>query len=469
MKFSSLNSFFLGACITFIVVFTFIFIGVWFQDSRMQSKIYPSVFLDGKSMEGTTLAEAQKPYIDATTKLQSELFEVHYEGVPVATISGEMIGLQTNGKNISEQAFLITRTGDRFNRLKQKLQILLGTKRFSFTSSLEYSMDPFMEVLNTLDKQYSYEPQNALFEMKNGKVSAFTTEKNGRQVNVDAAVKNIRKQLMHDHITQLLADTKPVRVIVTSSVIKPEVTLAESNTLGISEIIGVGTSDYSGSIPERVHNLILATQRIHGTIIPKGATFSYNKTIGEISGRTGYKPAYVIVNGRTELGDGGGVCQTSTTVFRAALYSGLPITDWHAHAYRVHYYENDSKPGMDATVYSPSVDFQFTNDTSSAILIDAQVTPEKNLLTYTFWGKKDDRTIAISDITMGPSIGAPPPREQEDPTLKRGVRRQVDWAANGLTTWFDYKVSKGEKIIQEKRFTSYYRPWQAVYLVGTQD
>jgi vancomycin resistance protein YoaR len=256
---------------------------------------------------------------------------------------------------------------------------------------------------------------------------------------------------------------------VTSSVIKPEVTLSAANTLGIQEIIGVGTSDYSGSIPERVHNLLLASERLNGTLIPKNEIFSYNKTVGEISASTGYKPAYVILNGRTVLGDGGGVCQTSTTIFRAAINSGLPIIDWAPHAYRVHYYENDGKPGKDATVYAPSQDFSFRNNTPAAILIQTEADIENNLLKYTLWGKKDARKIYISDVSMGNSIPAPEPKEQEDPTLPRGQRRQVDWAANGLNAWFDYKVTLGNELIQEKRFVSNYRPWQAVYLVGTKD
>ena len=77
--------------------------------------------------------------------------------------------------------------------------------------------------------------------------------------------------------------------------------------------------------------------------------------------------------------------------------------------------------------------------------------------------------MSISDVTLGASIPAPPDREQEDPTRPKGVRVQVDWAAAGLTTWFDYSVTRGAERIQSKRFVSNYRPWQAVYLVGTKE
>jgi hypothetical protein len=75
----------------------------------------------------------------------------------------------------------------------------------------------------------------------------------------------------------------------------------------------------------------------------------------------------------------------------------------------------------------------------------------------------------ISDVSTSGALPAPPDRFQDDPTLKKGVTKQVDWAAGGLKAWFDYKVTKGSEIIQERTFVSNYKPWQAVYLVGTQE
>lgn len=469
MKINSMGSFFLGVFITFLATGLALVLGIYLQDSAYKNKIYPSIYIDGIPQSGKTLKEAKAEYQELNKQLKNLDFEVLFENTHVATISGEMISLRTNGENIAENAYLITRTGTDLNKLKERLQALTETKKFSFTSNLEYTTEPLTDIIELLKKQYNVAPKNALFEIKNGKVSAFTLEKNGVKVNSEEAIADFRKNLSKISSSKKTNPSEPIHIKITKSIIKPDVTLAEANKMGIQEVIGVGTSDYSGSIPERVHNLLLATSKIHGTIVPKDGTFSYNKTVGDISALTGYKPAYVIVNGRTVLGDGGGVCQTSTTLFRATLNSGLPITEWHAHAYRVHYYENDGKPGIDATVYAPSVDFQFKNDTGNTILIQTEADTENNLLKYTFWGKKDGRKIAISDVSMGNAVPAPPPRDEEDPTLKKGVRKQVDWAANGLTTWFDYRVTKGNEVIQEKRFTSYYKPWQAVFLVGTAD
>jgi vancomycin resistance protein YoaR len=168
------------------------------------------------------------------------------------------------------------------------------------------------------------------------------------------------------------------------------------------------------------------------------------------------------------LGDGGGVCQDSTTLFRAALNTGLPIVERKGHAYRVKYYENDRKPGFDATVYAPSVDFKFKNDTPAHILIQVNNNKSTQALSFTFYGKSDGRRVELSDAKVYDHTPAPAPLYEETPTLPRGVTKQVDWAAPGAKSQFTYKVySASGEVLQDKVFYTSYRPWQAVFLVGT--
>lgn len=240
-----------------------------------------------------------------------------------------------------------------------------------------------------------------------------------------------------------------------------------SNDLGITELIGSGQSDFSHSIENRIFNIKLAASRINGVLIPPGEEFSFVKYIGNIDAGSGYRQAYVIKEGRTVLDDGGGVCQVSTTVFRAALNTGLPITARTAHAYRVGYYENDSPPGLDATIYSPSVDLRFKNDTGHHILIQTQVSGTK--LFVNVYGTSDGRVATVSRPVILSQTPPLPEIRQDDPTLPRGTVKQVDWAAWGANVIFTRKVTKNGQLIINDTFRSNYRPWQAVYLVGTKD
>ncbi len=464
-KITELSAFLLGLVLTFLTAAILISIALLLQDYLYRNTIYPMVTVDKISVGYKKVSDVQDRYNKINTQLARLQLELRYENSPIATHSGELLKLKTDGAQIAQQAYLIARQGNWLTQLKEKLQILLHLRTFEFTSRVEYDETPIAESLKILELQYNVEPKNALFELKGEKVSAFALEKNGLKINSDEVKRSVQATLLGPKA--LSYQSKPLVFTITSSIVKPAVSLSQANTQGITELIGEGTSDYTHSIPGRIHNLLLASDKLHGTLIPKGAVFSYNDTVGEISARTGYQQAYVIVNGRTELGDGGGVCQTSTTLFRAAINTGLPITAWTAHAYRVGYYENDSKPGRDATVYSPSVDLKFRNDTPAAILIQVEKDIENMTLTYRFWGKKDDRKIMISDVSTSGALPAPPDRFQDDPTLKKGITKQVDWAAGGLKAWFDYKVTKGSEVIQERTFVSNYRPWQAVYLVGT--
>ena len=119
-----------------------------------------------------------------------------------------------------------------------------------------------------------------------------------------------------------------------------------------------GNRYYAGSSAERMKNIGAASTSQHGVIVKPGEVFSFNHNLGDVSLDTGYAEALIIYNGRTIKGVGGGVCQVSTTAFRAAFNGGYPIIERWPHAYRVGWYERGSGPGLDASVFSPVRRFQ---------------------------------------------------------------------------------------------------------------
>ncbi len=273
-----------------------------------------------------------------------------------------------------------------------------------------------------------------------------------------------------NRMTDIL-DRKAIMFEITLPVkkIKPAVSLEETNNLGIKEFLARGSSQFSGSIANRIHNITLAASRVNGTIVPNGQVFSFNNTVGDVSKLTGYKEAYIIKEGKTILGDGGGVCQASTTLFRAILQSGLPITERYPHSYRVAYYEQGSPPGLDATVYSPSYDLKFKNDTGHAILIQAYTDLQTATLTFDLYGTADGRQATITKPVITNQTLPPEDRYQDDPTLPLGTVKQVDFKAAGAKVTFSRTVEKDGKIILSATFVSNYQPWQAVFLRGTKE
>ena len=299
--------------------------------------------------------------------------------------------------------------------------------------------------------------QEGLFEFvpDTKRVSAFQPSQEGRKLDQDKTY-----QLLS---TALAGNAQLINLPV--EIIKPKIQTEDVNSLGIKELIGQGISNFAHSIPNRIYNVNLTAQKINGVLISPGEIFSFNKTVGDISAATGFKQAYVIKEGRTVLDDGGGVCQDSTTLFRAVLNAGLPVLARTAHAYRVGYYEQGFPPGLDATIFYPSVDFQFKNDTSSHILIQAYTS---GLTLYVnLYGTSDGRIATLTKPIVTDQTPPPPDLHQDDPTLPRGVIKQVDFSAWGATVIFKRTVVKNGQTLFNETWRSNYKPWQAIYLVGT--
>ncbi|PWU23465.1 hypothetical protein C5B42_02830 [Candidatus Cerribacteria bacterium 'Amazon FNV 2010 28 9'] len=325
-----------------------------------------------------------------------------------------------------------------------------------------YNQSAIHTYLEKLAKTINSPPQEPDLQLKGTAVLSFTPPRDGITLDEDQST-----QAIIDALTQRekAPATTPVTLIVTTTA--PTHSLASTNNLGIDELIGHGDSLFKYSIPNRIHNVVLTAQKINAHIVMPGETFSFNKTIGDVSEATGFLQAYVISQGHTVLGDGGGVCQVSSTMFRALLNAGLPITERRGHAYRVEYYEENSQPGFDATVYAPHPDLTFVNDTGSPILVNAYADPKTLSMYVDFYGKKDGRTAEVLNYKKWDETPAPPALYQDDPTLPTGTIKQVDFAAGGLKTSFDYKVTYADGTVKQTNYTTTYTPWQAVYLRGT--
>lgn len=428
----------------------------------LQGKLYPNVYINNINFGKKTKTDIIKFFNKKNQALKKINFLIKIDNQPVASLSAEQINLHYDGQGLAERAYLIGRSSNTLSRYYQKIASIFFNQSFQINSNLNFDQNVLKELINNLEESYNQPAKNALFKFEKGKVVSFAREKKGVKLNSEEFETNFIN-------TVFKISKKPTNQVIniTKKIIEPEITLSKANSFGIEELIGEGKSDYTHSISSRIHNIILAASKFNGVLIPPGKIFSFNETVGDISSLTGYQPAYIIKEGKTVLGDGGGVCQVSTTLFRAALNSGLPIIERHPHAYRVSYYENDAKPGMDATVFAPSVDLKIKNDTPAYILIQTEIDKTNHLLYFRLYGKKDGRQAQIAPPSLWDVQPPPEPLYQEDPTLKKGMVKQIDFAAWGGKTSFKYKIIYPNGQTSEKTFFSNFKPWRAVFLVGT--
>lgn len=311
------------------------------------------------------------------------------------------------------------------------------------------------EFLNTrVAPDINKEAVDAKFEIVNNKVKRFQINKDGLELDTGKSSKIIEIALLNRNTEDINLATK---------IIKTKNGSEKMANLGIKEIIGTGHSDFSGSSNNRRHNIAIGAASVNGTLIAPDEEFSLLKVLGTIDDSSGYRQELVIKEGKTIPEYGGGLCQIGTTIFRATVQSGLPVTMRRNHSYRVSYYE---PAGTDATIYDPWPDYKFKNDTAHYILIQSRI--EGNDIYFDFWGTKDGR-VATSTYPTIYNIKKPgPPKMIETLDLKPGVKKCTEHAHNGADAYFDYKVIYPNKSVIEKRFKSHYVPWQAVCLIGVE-
>lgn len=304
------------------------------------------------------------------------------------------------------------------------------------------------------------EPQDARFRFdeKSGQLTVLQPSREGRSLDVEATVARILEHAASDDRRVPLAFQR----------IPPQVPDNKSAAeLGITELVAEGTTYFKGSPKERITNIKVAAARFDGVVIPPGGVFSFNAYLGDVSLDTGFAEALIIYNGRTIQGVGGGVCQVSTTAFRAAFFGGYPILERYPHAYRVSWYERGFGPGLDATVYAPLVDFKFKNDRPYYLLITTVVDEKAGTLTYKFYSTSDGRQVKVEPPLITNVVPHGPDIYEEDPTLPQGTVKQVDWAVDGADVTVKRLVTRNGEVLYEDMVFTRYEPWQAVYKVGT--
>ncbi len=428
------------------------------------SPVSPSVSFSGENI----IIEPGRAGIDVDESLFRALIGEHYslQKTEVVQIPTQVIDPSLS----TEEIKILKNRAEKF--IGKNLSLSFEFQNFPMTekdllgllTKDGYDDEKISNKISEVSKSIDREAIDSKFVFVNGenKVKEFAPSKDGVKTNT----KKLRDQIV-DSLKKLEAGEKTLSLDIPVEKTSPKITTAEVNNLGIKELIGRGSSRFTGSIPSRVHNVGHASGKMNGVLVAPGETLSFNNAVGDVSILTGYQQAYVIKDGKTVLGDGGGLCQVSTTLFRAALNAGLPIIERRAHSYRVGYYEQDLGPGIDATVYSPTTDLKIKNDTPGHILIQTYFDAKAYSLVFEIYGTNDGRVATTTKPVVSAVTAPPEDLYQDDPTLPAGTIKQVEHKAWGAKTSFDYTVKRNGQIVYEKTFVSNYRPWQAVYLRGT--
>jgi len=304
--------------------------------------------------------------------------------------------------------------------------------------------------------------QDARFRFNGGNLQVLKPSKQGRTVDQQAVVQQVREALLAGETTLQL----PVDVT------EPSVSSDNPQALGITEVIDRGSTSFAGSIPEKKFNIQLAAERLNGVVVAPGAMFSFNEAVGPTTLNAGFKWGFGITSGndgpKTVPSVAGGICQVATTLFQPVFWSGYQLEERHWHLYWIPAYTSRNVVGLDVTVDPDSnIDFKWINTTSNYVLIQADADAEK--VYFGLYGKKPSWTVQVDDAVI--TKRTPPdtkPIAQEEPTLPWGRTLLVETARDG----FDAEVTRrviptdGGKA-RELNLKSSYAPAHTVTLVGS--
>ena len=325
-------------------------------------------------------------------------------------------------------------------------------------------LSAFASYLTTLSPNLSKPAAEGRFDFDpaTGQLNPISPASEGRRLDVAETIRRLEAAVF---------DPVNRRVVMYFETLHPRYPAGISGTeLGITELVAEATTYYWGSWQNRRSNIALGAGKLHGIIIAPGEEFSFNQHLGDISPEAGYLEGSVILGGATVTGIGGGICQVSTTMFRAAFSGGYAITERNSHGYRVGYYEYaGAGPGLDAAIWQPDVDLRFQNNSPHHLLIESSFLGAQDALQFRIYSTPHWRTVVEAPIIRD-IVSAPPDEYIEADDLAPGQIRQIDYSADGADVLVYRNVydTAGSLVKRDQLFT-HYLPWQAVFEVAPGD
>lgn len=385
--------------------------------------------------------------------LSTDAVAVSLKRVSPSVTDAEAAGVLGEAEKIIKTGTVSLRAGTETVTVKPATYVRwLALEKDNGGVSVATSDDAIRSYLKGILPQVNVPPKDARYRMEEGKVRELQSGSTGTELDVEDAIRSISTGLLKG------SDT----IALTMRTVESQATAAAIGNLGITELVGTATTKFTGSPPNRRHNIKVGADLLNGLLIKPGEEFSLIKMVGPVDGTKGYLQELVIKGDKTIPEYGGGLCQIGTTMFRVVMSAGLPILERQNHSYRVSYYE--PPVGMDATIYEPKPDFRFKNDYPGYLLLQTQVNGDN--LTFELYGTKDGRSATTSTPKVSNVVAPPPQLTIETTDLPPKTTKCTERAHVGSDAEFSYTVIGADGTKKTQTFKSHYRPWRAVCFVG---
>lgn len=463
--------------ITLIIILA-IFSTIFSLINMNNTKIHKNISIQGVSVSGDDNKEANEKITNLVDSKKANSITLKH-GDYTESITFEQLNTMYDVNDAISQAYNIGRSG---NIITNNYQILSTFfKKRNITLKVDLSDDSLNALIDDIEnklpdakKEYSYYIEDENLIIKNGKAGAVVKKEelkndikqtisnisnsdntieipvenaNPSDIDLDKIISEVTKKAKDAYISEnpekIHAEKKGVELAITKEeaqkilsedkdeytiplkIIEPQITVASLGAKAFTDKLASFTTDFDASNTNRANNLKIAAEKLNGTVVNPGETFSYNQTIGQRTIAAGFKEANAYSGGDVVLDVGGGICQLSSTLYNAALLSNLEIVERHNHSFKTAYVA----AGRDATVSWGGVDFKFKNNRNYPIKIEAQA--EDGVASVNIYGIKqdDDYTVLIESKEL--EIIKQNVEYKEDNSLEKGKEVVERYGENG--------------------------------------
>lgn len=414
-------------------------------------RFYSGIRVEGVDLGGMTMQQALEA-VQAKEKSAAPEYGIRitYDSKSWEITQNDMT-FTSDAQKVLNEAYAYARSGDTEQRYAQVQALKTNPKDYTLT--LAPDEDALKAKVTAIAAQVARKPVNPTVVSFDKNTKSFVCKDGVPGLSPDT------EKLWND-VKAIAEGSRSGTAEMSVSTVAFDTTLAEVK----SHLQKLGTfSTVSTNTKNGTYNMMKALLAVNGTCVPAGGTFSFLGTVGPCDAAHGYLPAGAILNGRLIQDDGGGICQSSTTLYGAALRSNMKITQRSNHTMPSSY----CPIGQDATVSYPSLDLKFQNTSAYPVYILTQT--KGKTLTATFYGYQPsdyDEIRITSKITQ--TIPAPAQAKYTlDSSLAAGAVKLDSKARTGYRASAQRVYYKNGSVVRTENIpSSYYKPLPAYYSYG---
>lgn len=434
--------------ITMALILMLLFISVmYFTEEYTNPYMHRGVRIEDIDVSSLSKEEALKEVKSVTDEMiKNKVVNFTYEDISVPVPLRDF-GYKLNLEDAINKAYSYGRSDNLFYNYLDIIKGYIFKKNFVAKADIDDAKREEV-ILNIGNKIFKKALDAYPIINEDGSVTIKDSEI-GRYMDINEAKDLINLDILHEDKIEL-------------PVYKTEPKIYSNYYDGINKKLGDFETDYSSSVKNRKENIRLAASKFNNMKLNPGDEISFNDVVGEISEKTGFKSATVIVGGEYESGIGGGICQVSTTLYNSLILSDLEITERHNHSRPIHYVDL----GTDAAVARGYKDLKFKNNTNNPILILSEANGEK--LNFKVLGNGSDRDYEVKIIPQLLGTVSPGVDTIYSDALPEGESTVRESGARGYSYKTYKEIIKNGEVVEKKEISkSYYVPKDKVVVVGT--